>query len=112
MACGLELKSQKQLRTHITNTNHSNNYHCPYCAMEFKTVQPLVDHAKVLHRKERLWPCHKCKLISLSKGEFESHKCDKVRMNEEEKSELLLNREHKCEQCPTVFNIKVRNLFL
>jgi hypothetical protein len=106
MACGVQMKSQKALRVHITTTNHSNNYHCPYCAMEFKTVQPMVEHAKVLHRKEKLYPCYKCKNVGLSKGDFETHKCDKIRSNEAEVAEMLLNLEYKCEMCQLSFSVK------
>jgi hypothetical protein len=106
MACNFTSKNQKALRSHISSTQHSSNYHCPYCGMGFPSFNAVMEHTKDLHNKDSLFPCIKCKGVSLTKNDYDMHKCGEALTSQYEIDKMKENNEFKCEVCTSNFKVK------
>jgi hypothetical protein len=104
--CQFTSKNQKALRAHIATTQHSSDYHCPYCGVGFARFQACLDHTKDQHNKAELFPCTKCKGVSLTKNDFDLHKCGKAVFGRHEIEEMELAASHFCESCQTTFQVR------
>jgi KRAB domain-containing zinc finger protein len=107
LGCDFSSKNQKELRTHIAKTQHSTgNYHCPSCGFGFPNFNALLEHTKDLHNQKQLYPCVKCKSVSLTKADYDTHKCGPPMISRAELDEMKMDAQHTCEQCSQVFQVK------
>lgn len=74
--CGLNLKSEQNLKTHLMKNHEKDevrSYLCKECPVAFKRADHLKTHVTYKHKKERPYRCDSCSYTSSARKDMNCH---------------------------------------